>query len=207
MGSALNRIPVLALAALAFLLAATILGEYRDARHRQAVSDITTLPLPAPEAPVRGPAPAAGVSAAALEGWSRTILERPLFSPSRRPGRAAVASTAVPRLAGIIIGPGGGRAIFASADGSRAIVAGAGARVGPYLIGLVGPAGVAVTGPTGPELLHPVYDRNATRGNAGMPGATPSILDLLRGHMQGTDGLRSATLPSSILQRAPDARR
>ena len=196
---------------LACLLTATILLEYRDARGRQAAV-VASLAGPASE-PARVPVPAAPVSAttvsaAALEGWSRTILERPLFSPSRRPGRAAVASTVVPRLAGIIIGPTGARAIFASADGSRAIVAGAGAHVGPYAVRTVSMTGVFVIGPNGPELLHPVYDHNAARGTALMPtGATPSILDLLRGRIQGGDAMRSPLLPPLTLPTPPSARR
>ncbi len=196
---------------LACLLTATILLEYRDARGRQAAmgaslaglaSEPTRVPVP------KAPAPATTVSAAALDGWSRTILERPLFSPSRRPGRAAVASTVVPRLAGIIIGPTGAKAIFASADGSRAIVAGAGAHVGPYVVRIVSMTGVFVIGPNGPELLHPVYDHNAARGTAVTPaGATPSILDLLRGRIHGDDAMRSPLLPPPTLQTPPRARR
>lgn len=193
---------------LACLLALTILLEYRDARTRQAVPG-TTLSVPMPEVARRAPVPEATVSPVVLEDWSRTILERPLFSPSRRPGRAAVASTAVPRLAGIIIGPAGARAIFASADGSRAIIAAAGAHVGPYLIRLVSLTGVSVTGPNGPELLHPVYDHNAPRGTAEPPAGagSPSILDLLRSRVQNGGGLRSALLPPPTVQTAPNGRR
>jgi hypothetical protein len=198
------------------MLAATILLEYRGgANDAGALSP--NLPAPSHPASVsRNPSPAVqpgGVSAAMLEGWVRTILDRPLFSPSRRPGQVAVASTELPRLAGIIIGPDGARAIFASSGGARAIVAGAGAHAGPYLIRAVDPTGVSVIGPNGPELLHPAYDRNAVRGSAapgyqapGSGSGQGSILDLLRARAQNGDGLRPP-LPASPPQRLPGPQR
>ena len=196
------------MATLACLLAAAILFEIQGGERPQAVPG-STLAAPAPGTAARGRVPDATVSAAALQGWSRTILERPLFSPSRRPGQAAAASSAAPpRLAGIIIGPGGARAIFASTNDSRAIVAGNGAHVGPYLIRLVGPAGVSVIGPNGPELLRPVYDHAATRGEAAAPiGGAVSILDLLRNRVQSGESLRSSLLPAPARQTAPNGRR
>lgn len=191
------------------MLALAILLEYRAGTNEGAVlSPNPLVPNQAARVARRIPQPAgpsglspsgssrsgAIPSAASLEDWVRTILERPLFSPSRRPGQVAVAATELPRLAGIIIGPGGARAIFATGGDSRAIVAGAGAHAGPYLIRAVGPTGVSVVGPNGPELLRPSYDRNASREanapgnqapglqNPGNPGA--SILDLLRARVQ-----------------------
>jgi hypothetical protein len=203
-----NRLPLLAIAALACLLAVTILLEYRGAERRVVLGAPVVPAHVAPAAHGRAPVQGVAASAASLEVWSRTILDRPLFSPSRRPGRAAVASTELPRLAGIIIGPGGNRAIFASAGDTRAVVVGAGAHAGPYLIRAVGLTGVSVTGPNGPELLRPVYDHSAARGTAEpLPGAAPpSILDLLRSRVQNGGGLAPNLLPAPTFQKSPPVR-
>ena len=206
----MNRLPFLAAVTLAFILAAIVLLEYRNAGDGGAALSANQ-PAPARAEPsARLPASAASLSAAALDGQVRTVLERPLFSPSRRPGQAVVASTELPRLAGIIIGPRGARAIFASSGEDRAIIAGPGMHAGPYLVRAVGATGVSVIGPNGPELLHPIYDHDATHGAGGLPGgapAGPSILDLLRAHVQNGGGLRSVQLPSPLLHTMPGPQR
>ncbi len=148
-----------------------------------------------------GPPARVAVSSAVPEIWVRTILDRPIFSPSRRPGSVAVASTELPRLAGIIVGPEGARAIFAGSGDGRAIVATAGGRAGPYLIRSVGLTGVSVIGPNGAELLQPVYDHDQPSA-AGMPvqAGPPSILDLLRSRVQTGANLNSSLLPPSTFQ-------
>ena len=205
----MNRLPFIAAVTLAFVLAAIVLLEYRGAGDRGAALTASQLAPVRAEPPARLPANAASASAASLGAQVQTILDRPLFSPSRRPGRAAIASTELPRLAGIIIGPRGARAIFAAPGEDRAIIAGPGTRAGPYLVRAVGAIGVSVIGPDGPELLHPVYDHNPSRDGAaaGSTPSAPSILDLLRSHVQAGGGLRTGLLPFPPLQTAPGLQR
>ena len=207
----------LAAVTLAFVLAGIILLEYAGRDGNRGAAAITSQLAPVrAEAPVPAPGAAGGAAgmaatAALLDREVSTILERPLFSPSRRPGHAAVASTELPRLAGIIIGPHGARAIFATSGEDRAIIAGPGAHAGPDLVRAVDVAGVSVIGPNGPELLHPAYDRNAPRGTpaaASPVGASnPSILDLLRSRVQNGGGVNTRLPPSSLPQTAPGQQR
>ena len=213
----MNRAPFLAAAALAAVLGLTILielvrwgagsgaGSGAAAGAAAGAGPAGAIDPAASGGSPHGP-PSAANAAAALDGWVSTILARPLFSPSRRPGQAVVASTELPRLAGIIIGPDGARAIFATSGDRRAIVAGPGGHAGPYLIRAVDRAGVAVTGPDGERLLHPAYDPNAAAGSTAIPGSAmpgqpqatggTSILDLLRSRVQaGSGGLRPLLAP------------
>ena len=196
----MRNLPVLALVALSTLLAAIILLEVGGGRRHEALlpgKAMTPRPLtPSLLAGDSGRDP--GHVAVSSEQLARLILARPLFSPSRRPGHVAVGSTELPRLAGIIIGPAGARAIFASAGGSRAVVAGPGGRAGPYLIRAVDAAGVAVLGPAGPQILRPVYDGSARSGAPEAGTAQPSgmsILDLLRARVQNGNGIRPGLMP------------
>ena len=182
----MTRLPLLAFA-LMCVLAGLILLEVRAGVPRH------TLPLvTAPAPPSIRTVASAGVAALALQEWTQTILARPLFSPSRRPGHAAAVSAVVPRLAGIIIDAKGARAIFANPGDVRAIIAGAGAHAGPYLIRAVAASGVSVIGPDGPQVLHPSYDQNGSSAEGASPtppsSGTPSILDLLRTRLRGEGG-------------------
>ena len=62
----------------------------------------------------------------------------------RRRGAAAAASDDLPRLAGVIVGPGGGRAIFAPAEG-RALVVPEGGHVGRYTVRSIVPGQVTLS--------------------------------------------------------------
>ncbi|WP_428390404.1 hypothetical protein [Lichenicoccus sp.] len=182
----MTRLPLLAFAALICVLAGLILLEVRAGVPRHTLPVVAA--LPPPSTPI---AVSAGVAAPALQEWTQTILARPLFSPSRRPGHAAAVSTVVPRLAGIIIDAKGARAIFASPGDARAIIVGAGAHAGPYLIRAVAASGVSVIGPNGPQMLHPSYDQDSSAGAASPAPpstGTPSILDLLRARMRSQGG-------------------
>ena len=210
----MSRAPFLAAGALAAVLGLTILIELLPPGAGPgtvpAASVGPVVPGAAPHA-----LPSAAAAAAALDGWVRLVLARPLFSPSRRPGQAVVASTELPRLAGIIIGPEGARAIFATPGDQRAIVAGPGGHAGPYLIRAVDRAGVAVTGPDGARLLHPTYDPSAAGGSAAIPGGAltgppqatgaTSILDLLRSRVQAGGGIRPILIPPAA--RPPRSQR
>ena len=183
----MTRLPLLALVVLACIFAGFVLLEVRAGAPRGA-APIVAVPPPSSTRAVAS----AGVPAPTLQEWTQTILARPLFSPSRRPGHAAAASTVVPRLAGIIIDAKGARAIFASPGDARAIIAGAGAHAGPYLIRAVAASGVSVVGPNGPQVLHPSYDQDGSAAGAASPApstaGTPSILDLLRARMRKDGG-------------------
>lgn len=144
-----------------------------------------------------------GVAAAQAGGgqWVQTILQRPLFSPSRRPATTAAAPARLPRLAGIVIAPRGALAIFSLPGEARAVVAGSGGHVGPYLLRAVEPTGVTVDGPSGPQRLRPTYDpeaQQAQRDASGPSQAPPSILDLLRARTAG--GLHR---PPGVADRRP----
>ena len=138
-----------------------------------------------------GKAPSGQAAASALAQVAATIVERPLFSPGRRAsGRpantAAVAAMrdGLPRLAGVIVGPDGGRAIFAGADG-KSHTAAAGDAVGGFTIRAIGPGTVTLAGSEGERVLRPTYvtvagvtaaganttSRNATGRNATGPDA------------------------------------
>lgn len=130
-------------------------------------------------------------------GWVATIVSRPLFSPTRRPQDMAQAAdgkqgpAVLPRLAGILIGPGGSRAIFAP-EGSKPIVVSAGATVSGTTINAITQGAVVITGPDGRQVLRPAFD-HATKsqptpapfrlpggdvldGQARLPGLLPGLL-------------------------------
>jgi hypothetical protein len=92
-----------------------------------------------------------------------TILTRPLLSPDRRPPRGAVAAVpgerpadALPRLSGVLVGPFGRSAIFAT-DGARPIVVGEGGRVDAWTVRRIEVEGVEVAGPGGVRTVHPSF--------------------------------------------------
>jgi hypothetical protein len=95
---------------------------------------------------------------------SRSSLGRPIFSPSRRPEAAPLASdvpamvsppvAALPRLTGIVTSPGDRLALFAVAEGKVAELA-EGAAMGDYMIRSISPDAVVVAGPGGERVLHP----------------------------------------------------
>ncbi len=188
------RYRFVALVALAALLVGAIALELLGPAAGEQVRSTATigrLPVGRPPPPAL---PSGAQGEAMQQDWSRTILERPLFSPSRRPNAAAAAvATAPPRLAGIIVGPAGDHAIFAGV-GDRAVLAGVGAQVGPYLIRAITADGVDVGGPKGNEHLLPHYDSSAPTqpgGTAGPQAPAPggnSILDMLRARLRPGNG-------------------
>lgn len=96
--------------------------------------------------------------------WADTVLERPLFTIGRRPGKSAgktqlVSSTGLPRLAGIMITPFGRRAIFMP-DGGKPLVLAEGAALGEDKINEIKPDRVLVSGPKGDMVLLPAYDHH-----------------------------------------------
>ena len=118
-------------------------------------------PRPASSAagdPAIAGAPAASNSRAGIDGPDdglalpvQTILARPLFSPNRRLAArpdgfvGVAAANSLPRLAGVIVGPGGRRAIFALAGGGHPLVVAEGGRIGRYLVRAIVPGQVTLT--------------------------------------------------------------
>jgi hypothetical protein len=83
-----------------------------------------------------------------MQGWVSTALARPLFREDRRPirtsGDAEPNSDASMRLAGVITGPSGNRAIFMSGANAKPIVAKEGAHVGGFVVRSIEPGHVIV---------------------------------------------------------------
>ncbi len=117
--------------------------------------------------------------------WVATIIERPLFSPTRRPSATAagpagkpVAEEAAPRLAGVLVSAAGRGAIFAR-SGDKPILAREGDRVGPYLVRSIAAGQVTVVGPHGVAVLHPAFASSHATGPTVPVAAAPSLLDKL----------------------------
>ncbi len=120
-----------------------------------------------------------------------TILARPVFSPSRQPADEQPPAPPapppppappfrLPRLAGVMVGAFGRSAIFAGASqADKPVVAGIGARLGPYEVVAIGAGAVTLRGPQGDEVLSPGFD------GAPQPGPGP-------GAPQGGPALRRA---------------
>jgi hypothetical protein len=92
-----------------------------------------------------------------------TVLARPLFSPDRRPAADAVTVASsrtvpgLPRLAGILVGPFGRSAIFAT-NGAKPIVVQEGERVAAYTIKSIEATQVRLLGPEGAQVLYPSFE-------------------------------------------------
>jgi hypothetical protein len=116
-------------------------------------------------------------------------LARPLFNPDRRPARqaggAAVSGAGgpvLPRLAGIIIDPAGGVAIFAPAvAGEKPLAVPVGGTLSAWTVVAIAPREVRVRGPEGESTLHVAFDVAAA---GGAPGGLASAIasPALRNH-------------------------
>jgi hypothetical protein len=123
-----------------------------------------------PAGPVQDARDEPGKSAAhtfdteSLADIAGSIVQRPLFSPTRRPSAngpdksagQAVGQAEVPRLTGVIIGPAGGWAIFAGADG-KSHAAAPGDVIGAFKVRAIGPGVVTLTGSEGDRVVRPTY--------------------------------------------------
>ena len=121
---------------------------------------------PAPPIATRFAAPAAGAansttSRSETASWTATALARPLFNPERRPVQEATTSavlvTETPRLTGVMVGPFGKRAIFATDDDGKPMVVDEGGMVGGYVVQAIEDGTVTVNGPDGPQTLRPSF--------------------------------------------------
>lgn len=142
----------LGLAVLASLLAAVIAVEIENVG---APVRTETATVPIPEKPkAQTHAAASQAPNERTENWLTTSLARPLFSTDRRPTDVQSGTTpALPRLAGIVIGPFGESAIFAASDGGKPTVLTVGKTLGEYTVEKIEPGVVTVSGPEG---LHQV---------------------------------------------------
>jgi len=120
--------------------------------------------VPPPRLPIGH---AVGQPAALREtaAWGETILQRPLFTISRRPPRAVrnggqVAAVGQARLAGIMISRTGRRAIFAPEGGGKQRVLAEGAAVNDSTIRRIQPDRVILASGT---VLLPAYDKNRSQ--------------------------------------------
>jgi hypothetical protein len=121
---------------------ATICWEAQSARPsgtafpagRSAPSAVTlTTPAPAPDDPV--------------DSWVTTSLERPLLRESRRPDKVADAQRKgddILRLAGVVTGSFGDRAIFMMPGNAKPVVATVGAKVSDFVVRSIAPGRVLV---------------------------------------------------------------
>lgn len=111
-------------------------------------------------------------------------MARPLFSQNRRPlADNAVAAVSVPyslpRLTGVIVGPDGGFAIFASAASGKPTIVRPGDRLGTAVIETIATGQVNLRGPNGLIVLRPVFQDIAMRmdepdsGISAKPGYRP----------------------------------
>ncbi len=114
------------------------------------------LPTPSAVRPTQ-PVPTAPVADVRIDDLVATVLDRPLMDPNRRArGIAPVAlvgSDELPRLSGVIIGPDGKRAIFASVSGRPQVLA-EGDHVGQTVIKTILPDEVILAGSEGEQVIR-----------------------------------------------------
>ncbi len=171
---------------------------------------VPAAPTPLVRRLTRAAHPAAARVAAPDESarWAETVLARPLFSPQRRPpapaAAAAQAATTLPRLSGILVGPGGARAIFAPDGGGKPIVLSPGARLDGGVIRAIGVGGVVLARAGGEQVLRPRFDA----ATAAVPASPPNFLQpLLRAAPQGlVDPAAAPSDPNDLPGITPFAR-
>lgn len=161
------RLTIVTLPVAACVLAATLAWELGVFSPRQ--------PADVPHPRVQVPASRTAEPDRTAE-WVGTILARPLFSPDRRPvqvstvdaGGRAVAPQALPRLAGVLIGPFGRNAIFA-AEGSKPLVISEGGKIGAWTVQSIEVGSVKVKGPGGAMTLEPRFASSPVAATGSSP--------------------------------------
>lgn len=168
----MNRllVPVLLAAALAAVLALELFGVSGDDPDMSPPATDARLP------PSPGAAPTAAVGRPSDP--VTPILQRPLFSPDRRPppgaGTVAASTQPLPRVAGVLVSSGGRRAIFAPAGGGKPVVVAEGERIGDAVVRRIEAGRVTVLTPDGERVLVPSFDPAPPRPAAPpVPAATP----------------------------------
>lgn len=133
--------------------------------------------LPALSLPQRG----AAMPAANVQGWTETILARPLFNPGRRPYAEGDTGHGLPRLSAILISRGAASAIFAM-DGQKPIVVQPGGMVDGDKVQSISDDSVVLLTAAGPVVLHPRFALGAPKKAAsapappGPPELSPALL-------------------------------
>ncbi|HLY56040.1 MAG TPA: hypothetical protein VKS60_10815 [Stellaceae bacterium] len=105
-----------------------------------------------------------------------TLLARPLFSPTRRPDRTALAveegvrpTVDLPRLSGILISGDSRQAIFQAEGDDKPTVLEEGGEVAGWQIEKISDRAVVISGPGGARTVKPEFDPNAKPGEPAMP--------------------------------------
>jgi hypothetical protein len=90
--------------------------------------------------------------------WAKAILEKPLFSATRRPfvAEVHVVQPQAPRLSGIIISPSARLAIFAP-DAGRQVIRQEGEQVDSFMVKQILPAKVVLVGAQGNFVVEPKF--------------------------------------------------
>jgi hypothetical protein len=140
----------------AVALLATIGWEVQSASQHGA-DDTPGRPTPSSlAAAIPAPAPADPV-----DSWVTTSLERPLLRESRRPDKTAgdtrVKGDDILRLAAVMTGPFGNRAIFIVPGNAKPVVAKVGAQVSDFVVRSIEPGRVVVETNSVVRTFKPVY--------------------------------------------------
>lgn len=119
-----------------------------------------------------------------MQAQVATVLARPLFTQGRRPTMldAAPASTSVelPRLAGVMVSAQGSSAVFAGAEGGKAVVIGTGASIGAFKVQKIEAGQVTLIGADGgTRLLRPSFDPGRIPARADVPGPKDAAVNTL----------------------------
>lgn len=158
----MSRVAFLLIGLLALSLTSVVALELQGV---EASDSADIVPIPRPPVPTQATV-SPNAAAPATERYVEFALARPLFSRDRRPTPAvAVAGEnggmALPRLAGILVGPFGRTALFAGGDGRKSLAVAEGGTVGPYTIKSIEPYAITVDGPDGEHEVRPSFDAAA----------------------------------------------
>jgi len=135
----------------------------------ELLPDSAPPPDPAPvAAPPTSPAVEPDNTSDDTEDYTATLLDRPLFDPSRKPANSPKpvvddtnpGPSDLPRLAGIVIAPGTKRATFQNGQEDKPVTLSEGDDIAGWTIDQIALTGVTLTGPRGRQVLRPKYDPN-----------------------------------------------
>ncbi len=130
--------------------------------------------------------------------WVTVILDRPLFSPDRRPAPGtpiAAAAAGVPRLTGIIMTPDRAVAIFRDDEGVKPLVARPGDTVGGWVITTIAADGVSLRKVDARITVRPEFDAGSAT-----PGGAPVQQEISRWIAPAPTGLLRARWSNPQLQ-------
>jgi hypothetical protein len=150
-------------------------------------------------AAVPGPAPPpvtrqGDQSPTARDQWAGIIMNRPLFTPDRRPAAGARSAVGLPRLTGIIASPTQSLAIFQTVGEPKPVVAHSGETVAGWKVTSIDRDAVILSKANERVELRP-------RFTDGQPGATPAVMGSRRGH--GAAAFSLVKRPVAALRQGP----